>query len=429
MTMLMFEILAVWFVALMLGVPLFASMGLASLAFVVLAGFPVDTVPQKLAQSVNSFPLLAAPLFILMGQIMNSGGITDRIFAFATACVGWVRGGLCHANILASVIFAGMSGSAVADAGGVGALEIRAMKKAGYTPEVSAAITAASATIGPIIPPSLPMVIYGVSADVSIGGLFLAGIVPGLLMAGALSGMAAIMARRMGMERGEFPGLHEIWIAYRRAHWALMTPVILFGGMMTGLMTPTEAAAVASVYALFLGLVIYREFDIRKLPGIIIDTVETSGMVLALVMTAAALAWCLSISRVPQIITPLIVDSVGSAIVFLLAVNVLLLIVGCFMEALAAMLILIPILTPIAAQFGISPIQFGVMFVLNLMIGTITPPVGVVLFITSKIAGISFEAMSRAIVPWLIPLLGVLLAVSLWPPLTTWLPNLVLGMR
>lgn len=204
-----------------------------------------------------------------------------------------------------------------------------------------------------------------------------------------------------------------------------MTPVILFGGMMTGIMTPTEAAAVASVYALFLGLVIYREFDIRKLPGIIVDTVETSGMVLALVMTAAALAWCMSISRIPQIITPLIVDSIGSAIAFMLVVNVLLLVVGCFMEALAAMLILIPILTPIAAQLGIDPIQFGLVFVLNLMLGTITPPVGVVLFITSKIAGISFESMSRAIVPWLIPLL----AVSLWPPLTTWLPGLVLGVR
>ncbi|PWW04473.1 tripartite ATP-independent transporter DctM subunit [Hoeflea marina] len=429
MTTLMLEILVVWFVALMLGVPLFASMGLASVAFVTLSGFPIDTVPQKLAQSVNSFPLLAAPLFILMGQIMNSGGITDRIFAFATACVGWVRGGLCHANILASVIFAGMSGSAVADAGGVGALEIRAMKQEGYPADMAAAITAASATIGPIIPPSLPMVIYGVSADVSIGGLFLAGVIPGLLMAGALSGMATVMARRMGMERGEFPGLREIWTAYRRAHWALMTPVILFGGMMTGIMTPTEAAAVASVYALFLGLVIYREFDIRNLPGIIVDTVETSGMVLALVMTAAALAWCLSISRIPQIITPLIVDSIGSALLFMLVVNVLLLIVGCFMEALAAMLILIPILTPIAAQLGIDPIQFGLVFVLNLMLGTITPPVGVVLFITSKIAGISFEAMSRAIVPWLIPLLAVLLAVSLWPPLTTWLPGLVLGAR
>jgi tripartite ATP-independent transporter DctM subunit len=335
-----------------------------------------------------------------------------------------VRGGLCHANILASVIFAGMSGSAVADAGGVGALEIRAMKKAGYDPETAAAITAASATIGPIIPPSLPMVIYGVSADVSIGGLFLAGVIPGLLMAGALSAMATVVARRRNFPLGQFPGLRDLWVAYRRAHWALMTPVILFGGMMSGLMTPTEAAAVASVYALFLGLVIYREFDIRHLPKVIVDTVETSGMVLALVMTAAALAWCLSISRIPQIVTPMIVDTVGNALLFLLIVNVLLLVVGCFMEALAAMLILIPILTPVAAHLGINPIQFGVIFVLNLMIGTVTPPVGVVLFFTSRIAGSSCEAVSRAIIPWLIPLLATLAAITVWPPLTTWLPSL-----
>jgi tripartite ATP-independent transporter DctM subunit len=197
--------------------------------------------------------------------------------------------------------------------------------------------------------------------------------------------------------------------------------------MMAGIMTPTEAAAVATVYALILGLVVYREFDIRELPNLVIETVETTGMVLALVMTAAALAWCLSIARIPQLVTPLIVDNLGNPLLFLLIVNVVLLFIGCFMEALAAMLILIPILTPVAAQLGIDPIQFGVIFVLNLMIGTITPPVGVVLFITSKIAGISFEAMSRAIVPWLIPLLAVLVAISLWPPLTTALPGYFLG--
>ncbi len=427
MTVLMVEILVAWLVAILVGVPIYAALGVAAMAFVAMAGMPADIVPQKLAQSINSFPLLAAPLFILMGNIMNSSGITDRIFGFATACVGWVRGGLCHANILASVIFAGMSGSAVADAGGVGALEIRAMKNAGYDANTAAAITAASATIGPIIPPSLPMVIYGVSADVSIGGLFLAGIVPGLLMAGALAAMATVVAKRRNMPRHDFPGARELWTAYKRAHWALMTPVILFGGMMAGIMTPTEAAAVATVYALFLGLVIYREFDLRELPRLIVDTVETTGMVLALVMTAAALAWCLSIARVPQTLAPLIVEHIGNPLLFLLAVNVLLLLVGCFMEALAAMLILIPILTPVAATLGIDPIQFGVIFVLNLMIGTITPPVGVVLFITSRIAGISFEAMSRAIVPWLLPLLGVLIALSLWPALTTWLPRDVFG--
>jgi tripartite ATP-independent transporter DctM subunit len=420
-------ILLGWFAVLLAGIPLFASMGLAAFAFVAVAGIPAGIVPQKIAQAANSFPLLAAPLFILMGNIMNSAGVTDRIFAFATACVGWLRGGLCHANILASVIFAGMSGSAVADAGGVGTLEIKAMRDEGYDPETAAAITAASATIGPIIPPSLPMVVYGVSADVSIGGLFLAGVIPGLLMAGALMLMVTEVARRRNMPRHPFPGLREVWVAYKRAHWALMTPVILFGGMIGGWFTPTEAAGVATVYALVLGLFVYRDFRLSDLPDLIADTVETTGVVLALVMTAAALAWCLSISRIPQTVGPMIVDWIGNPLVFLLAVNGLLLVVGCFMEALAAMLILIPILTPAAAQFGIDPIQFGLIFVLNLMIGTITPPVGVVLFVTAKIADISFEAMSRAILPWLLPLLAVLLAITLWPPLTTFLPKLVMG--
>jgi tripartite ATP-independent transporter DctM subunit len=427
MTEMMGFILAGWLFTLLAGLPLFVSMGIASFAFVVFAGIPAGIVPQKIAQAANSFPLLAAPLFILMGNIMNSAGVTDRIFAFATACVGWLRGGLCHANILASVIFAGMSGSAVADAGGVGTLEIKAMKDEGYDAETAAAITAASATIGPIIPPSLPMVIYGVSADVSIGALFLAGVIPGLLMALFLMVMVSEVARRRDLPRHPFPGLKDLWIAYKRAHWALMTPVILFGGMVAGIFTPTEAAGVAAVYALFLGLFVYRDFRLADLPRIMADTVETTGVVLALVMTAAALAWCLSISRVPQTLGPMIVDIFGNPLLFLLAVNGLLLIVGCFMEALAAMLILIPILTPAAAQLGIDPVQFGLIFVLNLMIGTITPPVGVVLFVTSRIAGISFQAMSRAIVPWLIPLIAVLALATFWPPVTTFLPNLLLG--
>jgi tripartite ATP-independent transporter DctM subunit len=234
-------------------------------------------VPQKVAQAANSFPILAAPLFVLMGNIMNSGGITERIFGFAAALVGWMRGGLCHANILASIIFAGMSGSAVADAGGVGSLEIKAMRDEGYDAETAAAITAASATIGPIIPPSLPMVIYGVTADVSIGGLFLAGVIPGLLMGVSLMLMVAHVARRRNLPRHPFPTGAILWTAFRRSAWALMTPVILFGGMMSGLFTPTEAAAVATVYALILGLVIYREFDLRELPRIVAETVETTG--------------------------------------------------------------------------------------------------------------------------------------------------------
>jgi tripartite ATP-independent transporter DctM subunit len=423
----MLVVLGLWLVSLFLGLPLFAGLGLASFSFVWQAGIPLGIVPQKMAQAANSFPLLAAPLFILMGNVMNASGVTERIFRFATAVVGWLRGGLCHANILASVIFAGMSGSAVADAGGIGTIEIKAMRDAGYDDETAASVTAASATIGPIIPPSLPMVIYAVSADVSIGALFLAGVVPGLLMAGALMALVVVVSRRKGLPREPFPGMRTLARAFAEAFLSLLTPVILFGGLISGLFTPTEAAAVAAGYALLLGLVIYRSLPLAHLPRLLAETVETTGVVLALLMTATALAWCLSLSRIPQMLGPMIVATVGDPLLFLLAVNLVLLLVGMVMEAIAAMLVLVPILVPAAAGFGIDPVHFGLIFVLNLMIGTITPPVGIVLFVTARIAGMPFDRLSRAIVPWLAPLVAVLLAVTLYPPLATWLPRLVLG--
>ena len=423
----MAAILAVWFVALFSGVPLFVTMGLASAAFVAIGGFPLIVIPQKVAMAANSFPLLAAPFFILMGNIMNSAGITKRIFAFATVAVGWLRGGLCHANILASVIFAGMSGSAVADAGGLGTIEIKAMRDAGYEPETAAAIPAASATIGPIIPPSLPMVIYGVSAEASIGALFLGAVIPGLLMAAALMAMVARLAIRRGYPREAFPTLADILAASREAFWALMAPVVLLGGMLGGMFTPTEAAAVAVLYSLILGLLVYREFELRDLPRLILDTIETTGVVMALVMTAALFAWCLSISRIPQLSSAALVGWIDDPLTLFLLINLILLVVGMFMEAIAAMLLLIPILVPPALALGIDPIQLGVVFVFNLMVGTITPPVGVVLFVTAQVAKVPFEAVTRAVIPFLVPLILVLLATTLWPPLTTTLPDLLLA--
>jgi len=412
------KIAAAWLLAILGGMPLWVSMGLAALAFVWLGGMPITILPQKMAGSMNSFPIVAAPLFILMGNILGAAKITDRIVVFASALIGWVRGGYAHASILTSMIFAGMVGSAVADAAGSGAIEIRAMKKAGYKPETAAAITAAAATIGPIIPPSLPMVIYGVMADVSIGKLFMGGVIPGVLMGLALMVMVGIVARREGMARQKFAGFKAIGRAFIDCFFAIMTPAVILGGMFSGWFTPTEAAAVACLYALFLGFVVYRTLHWKQLGPILVDTAVTTGVVMVLVMTAAALGWCISISRVPQTLTPLILGAIASPLVFLLLVNVMLLIIGCFMEALAAMLILIPILAPAAASYGIDPVQFGVIVVLNLIIGTITPPMGVVLFVVTRIADIRFEVMARAIVPWLIPLLVVLAAITLWPPLT-----------
>ncbi len=427
MMSLMVKISGAWLLTILAGLPLFASMALAAMVFLYLGDMPMTVLPQKMAGSMNSFPIVAAPLFILMGNILGAARITDRIVAFASALIGWVRGGYAHASILTSMIFAGMVGSAVADAAGSGAIEIRAMRNAGYKPETAAAITAAAATIGPIIPPSLPMVIYGVTADVSIGKLFMAGVVPGVLMGASLMVMVAFVAAREGMGRKPFAGFVAIGRTFLDGFFALMTPVVILGGMFSGAFTPTEAAAVACLYALFLGFVVYRTLEFKQLGPILLETAETIGLVLVLVMAAGALGWCMSISRLPQALTPLILSTFKSPIAFLLMANVLMLVVGCFMEALAAMLILIPILVPAAIQYGIDPVQFGVIMVLNLILGTIHPPIGVVLFVVTRIANVSFETMSRAILPWIVPLLVVLLAISLWPPLTLWFPQMMSG--
>ncbi len=427
MMSLMVKISGAWLLTILAGLPLFASMALAAMVFLYLGDMPMTVLPQKMAGSMNSFPIVAAPLFILMGNILGAARITDRIVVFASALIGWVRGGYAHASILTSMIFAGMVGSAVADAAGSGAIEIRAMRNAGYKPETAAAITAAAATIGPIIPPSLPMVIYGVTADVSIGKLFMAGVVPGVLMGASLMVMVAFVAAREGMGRKPFAGFVAIGRTFLDGFFALMTPVVILGGMFSGAFTPTEAAAVACLYALFLGFVVYRTLEFKQLGPILLETAETIGLVLVLVMAAGALGWCMSISRLPQALTPLILSTFKSPIAFLLMANVLMLVVGCFMEALAAMLILIPILVPAAIQYGIDPVQFGVIMVLNLILGTIHPPIGVVLFVVTRIANVSFETMSRAILPWIVPLLVVLLAISLWPPLTLWFPQMMSG--
>ncbi len=420
-------VLAAWAVLLAAGTPLFVALGLAGWAFALLAGFPGIVVPQRIAMAANSFPLLAAPFFILMGNVMNAAGITERIFGFARVLTGWLRGGLCHANITASLIFAGMSGSAVADAGGLGTVEIKAMREAGYDARTAAAVTAASATIGPIVPPSLPMVIYGVTAEASIGGLFLGALLPGLLMAGALMVLVALTAHRRGLPRERFAGLGPLARAAREAGWALLAPVLLLGGMLGGVFTPTEAAAVAAFYALLVGTLVYRQFRLADLPRLVVDTLETTGVVMALVMTASLFAWCLSVSRVPQLLSASLVAGIGDPLLFLLLLNLVLLVVGCFVEAIAAILLLVPIFVPPATALGIDPIQLGVLFVLNLMIGTITPPVGVVLFVTANVARLPLEEVTRAVVPYYVPLLVVLLAVTLFPPLTTWLPGLLLA--
>jgi tripartite ATP-independent transporter DctM subunit len=423
----MIVVFFVWLLLIAVGVPLYVSFGAASVLYMVTNDLQPLMIAQKTTMAANSFPLLAAPFFILMGNIMNTSGVTRRIFDFATVLVGWIRGGLGHANVLASMIFAGMSGAAVADAGGLGTIEIKAMREAGYDDDFSCAITAASATIGPIVPPSLPMIIYGVVASTSIGGLFVGGIIPGVLMAVALMVMVFMKARIRRYPKTDFPTLGDLWRSFRRAFWAILAPVILLVGIVSGVFTPTEAAVVAAAYALVLGLVVYREFSLRDLPEQILRTIETSGVVLALVMTAVLFGWNLSMAQVPQQLGQLIARMGAEPIHFLLIVNAFLLFVGCFIEAIAAMLILIPILLPVAVSLGIDTIQFGIIMILNLMIGTITPPMGVVLGVTSNVADVPFERVTAAVVPFLIPLLLVLLLITMLPPLTTWLPGLLIA--
>jgi len=417
----------IWLGLMLLGMPLFLTMASSCLVYLMANGEILLSVPQRLTAAANSFPLLAAPFFMLTGMAMNTAGITHRIYDFAECLVGRFRGGLAHVNVIGSVIFAGMSGSAVADAAGLGTIEIKAMTDEGYPRPFAAAVTAASATIGPIIPPSVPLLIYGVLADVSIGRLFLGGFIPGLLMAAALMVMIRWMAQKRGFGAHPAPTLREFVTRTRKAFLSLMTPVILFGGMLIGVFTPTEAAFAAAVYALTLGVVIYREIRWRDLPRIFLETVETNAVVLMLVMTASLMGWVLARAQVPQQLGAWILGTTRDPLYILLMINVFLLIVGCFMEALAAMIILVPVFMPVIQSVGIDPVHFGLVMVLNLMIGTLTPPVGIVLFVVARVAKLPFEVVARATAPFLVPLIAVLALITVFPELVLWLPRLVLG--
>jgi TRAP-type C4-dicarboxylate transport system permease large subunit len=444
-------------------------MAIGSLAYIWLSGtIPPLTVVHRMVGGVDSFPLLAVPFFILAGNLMNSAGITNRIYDFALALVGWMKGGLGHVNVVGSVVFAGMSGTAVADAGGLGTIEIKAMKDHGYPVEFAVGITAASSTLGPIIPPSLPMVIYGVQANASIGKLFAAGFVPGIVMALFMMFMVAWYAKvrnygadiafswpRMGgafveliavaivavalfrlWGNQELGGLFKFglplaavlivdrWMKFR-AFMALLTPVILIGGMASGLFTPTEAAVAAVAWALFLGFVWYRTLNWRMLVKISMDTIETTATVLFIVAAASIFAWVLTTTQVTEAIAQWVLSISSEPWVFLVLANLFLLFVGCFMETIAAITILVPVFSPIIAKLGIDPIHFGLVMVLNLMIGLLTPPVGMVLFVLAKVSKLSFERTVVAIAPWMLPLFATLILITFVPEVVLWLPRLL----
>ncbi|MEJ8570256.1 TRAP transporter large permease [Microbaculum marinum] len=416
--------IALLFVLMIIGVPVAAALALASLAFVATNGMPPMIVLANMVNGVNSFPLIAVPFFILAGSLMNTAGITTRIFNFARAAVGWMHGGLGHVNVGASVIFAGMSGAAVADAGGLGNIEIKAMRDAGYDPDFAVGITAASSTIGPIIPPSLPLVVYGVIADTSIGQLFAAGLIPGLLMAFSLMLMVAWYARRRDYPRDERFSLRWFALSFRDAFLPLMTPAIIIGGIIGGVFTPTEAAIAAVAYAMLLGLLVYRTLNWRNILRVSMDTVETTAAIMLIVAASTIFAWILTANQVALHFANGLLGITENRIALILLITLIVLVIGCFMETIAAITILTPVLLPVAVQLGIDPVHFGIILILNLMIGLLTPPVGMVLYVLSKVSGVPFERCVTATAPFLVPLVAVLLLLTFVPALSMWLPTL-----
>ncbi|MDR1179632.1 MAG: TRAP transporter large permease [Spirochaetales bacterium] len=413
-----------WAILMMLGVPISYSLLLATSSYLLLTGDVLLGIPQRMMAAPNSFPILAIPFFILAGQIMNSAGITDRIYSFGKAILGHVRGSLGHVNVLASIIFAGMSGSGAADVAGLGTIELDAQRKAGFDDDFNVGVTLSSAVIGPIIPPSIPMVMYGSLASTSVGALFLGGVIPGLLMGVSLFFMVYLFSRKRNYPIYKKANFREKLVATRKAFWALLTPLIILSGIAFGIVTPTEAAIVTVVYALALGMAVYREFKIADLMKILLDTVETTGTVVMLIAAAGLFGWTLSRAQIPQTLARALISLTDSPLLILLLMNVFLLIVGCFIEGLAALVVLVPIIMPILQSVGINPVHFGVVMVLNITIGAITPPVGTYLYIMTKVADMSFENVVKGVLPWIVPLLIVLLVITLLPGTVLWLPGL-----
>jgi len=411
-------------ILLIIGAPVAVALGLSSLVYILIDGLPEIILAHNMINGIDSFPLLAIPFFILAGHLMNTAGITTKIFAFARAMVGWMHGGLGHVNVGASVIFAGMSGAAVADAGGLGNIEIKAMRDANYDDDFSVGITAASSIIGPIIPPSLPLVIYGVMASVSIGELFAAGLIPGLMMAVSLMIMIAYYAKKRNYPRDSRFQLSLLTDTFKKAFLPLLTPIIIIGGVSTGIFTPTESAVAAVMYSLFLGVVVYRTLKWKHIIRVAMDTIETTAAILLIIASAAVFAWVLTANQVAQHLGGFLLSLSNDKTVILLIIMVLVLLMGMFMETIAAMTILVPILIPITTMVGIDPVHLGIIVVLNLMLGLLTPPVGMVLYVLSDVSGVSFEKCVKSTMPFLIPLIIVLLLITFFPEIVLFLPEM-----
>jgi C4-dicarboxylate transporter DctM subunit len=410
----------VFLILLVINVPI--AIGLAMSAVIVLAAsseIPLVMLPQKMFAAMDSFPLMAAPFFILAGKLMEHGGISERLVQFANSLVGRIRGGLAHVSIIACMFFAAVSGSATATTAAVGGIMIPAMVRAGYDRPFSTAVQSVAGTTGILIPPSVPMVLYGVSAGASISTLFLAGIVPGILVGLSLMAVAYLLSRSRGYRTDDQKvSLREIGRRFVRSFPAIFMPVIILGGIYSGLFTPTEASVVAVVYGLVVGLFVYKELDLKKLRGIFVSSAETTSVILLMIGTAALFGMVLTREQVPQSVAEWLASANLSSIEVLLLVNLLLLLVGTFMEVIAAIIILTPILLPVMTGIGVDPIHFGVIMITNLAIGLITPPVGLSLYVGSQVGNVRFEKLVRAVFPFLWIMIVDVLLVTFLPGLT-----------
>jgi tripartite ATP-independent transporter DctM subunit len=408
--------------------PIIVALGGCSLVYALFSDtMPITTLIQTIFGGLATFPLLAIPLFMLAGNLMNEGGITQDLVRFARLLLGHIRGGLGHATILACAIFAAISGAAVATAVAIGVVMVPAMKKAGYDEDLAGALTCTAACMGPIIPPSIPFIIYGVAANVSISGLFLGGVFPGLLLGAALMIYMYYVAVKRDYPRDKKAPWNEILVATFKALPALFMPVLIMGGILSGMFTPTEAAGMAVVYSMLVGIFLYRRLNLRNLPTVFLKAGLESGMVMLLIAMSEPFAWIVAVDQIPQLLIDWISTLTTSPWLILLFINILLLIIGIPMETAPALVIVTPVLAPMAAHLGIDPVHMGIVICLNLVLGLITPPVGGVLFAICGVTGMSLDRLSRAIWPPFLVSLVVLVIVTFVPWLSTFLPRLFMG--
>lgn len=407
------------------GFPVAFAIALAALSYFYVSGGNLLVLPQQVVGQLSGLPLVAIPFFILTGELMNRGGITHRIFNFAQAIVGRIPGNLGHANVLASMVFSGMSGAAVADVASLGKIELEAMRRRGYPDDLAVGVTVSSSTIGPIIPPSINMVIFGSIAGVPIGLLFLGGLLPGILSGALLMAVFAVLFRRSGTREDMSAAAVPFLSALRSAWWALMTPVVLLGALFSGVATPTEASVLAATYAAAVAVLVYRDLSLSEFIDALISTAVLSGSILLIIGFAAPLGYIVAREQVARDLSTFLVQSIADPTLLLLGLAVLLLVIGTFLEVVAALILLTPVLAPALMAAGIDPVLIGVLMVYGLGIGLVTPPIGICLFVGSQISGMRLERVVMATLPFIVPLVAVLILIIVAPWLVTWLPGVV----